>query len=107
MECEELKAKCVAKLLPRCTSEENANEVYDDMVSGISQAAWHLLDLATRDEVMTTAIIQSIKDDVCKIVLLRWTDGSCTHFPNNSDVAHAIGTVLLALTNDRKGGEAA
>ena len=107
MEREALKARCVAKLSPRCTSEENAIEIYEDMVLGISQAAWHLMDLTTRDAGLTTAIIQVIKDDVCKIVLQRWADDSCAHFPNNSDVAHAIGTVLLALTMDQKGGETA
>lgn len=102
MEPKDLKEKCIAKLLPRCTSVDNAIEVYEDMSSGIVQAAWHLMNLSTRDDVMTTAIIQAIRDDIVKIVMQNWVDGACTHFPNNSDVAHAIGAVLLLMTNDIK-----
>ena len=104
MDHQKIKEKCVAKLRPRCTSEENAVIIYEDFVRNITKSSWHLMNLSTRDEVMTTAIIQAIKDDVVNIVLHNWAEGEYNHYPNDSDVAHAVGAVLLLLTND-VGGE--
>lgn len=104
MDRQKIKERCVAKLRPRCTSEDDAIEVYEDFARSITKSAWHLLNLSTRDEVMTTAIVKAIKDDIVSIVLYNWVEGEYNHYPNDSDVAHAIGAVLLLLTND-VGGE--
>ena len=104
MDRQELKRKCVAKLLPKCTSEKNAADVYESFVSGIEKASWHLMNLSTRDEVVTTSIIKVIKDDVVDIVLSNWVEGEYNHYFNDFDVAHAIGAVLLMRVH-RPGGE--
>ena len=99
-----LKERCIKKLLGRCTSKENAIDLYDDFVRGISESAWHLMNLSIRDEVMTTTILKATKDSITDVVLDNWVEGEYNHFPNNSDIAHAIGAVLVARCYSSTGG---
>lgn len=99
-----IKEQCIAKFLDQCTNRESAAVLYDDFVRRVTESAWHLVNLSTRDEVITTTIIKAIKTCVVNIVLHNWVEGAYNHYPNTSDIAHAVGAALVVQCYTGSGG---
>ena len=99
-----IREQCIVKFSDQCTDSENAAALYDDLVRRVAESAWHLVNLSTRDEVMTTTIVKAIKADVTNIVLHNWVEGEYNHYPNTSDIAHAVGAALVVQCYASSGG---